>query len=498
MALNRWLKNNSNQVVVPKFPKPVFPDLPDPNDEVCPTEAKRIAFANESVSEARTVDFIPKKLRGSYSKSYDDNFRNKVAKFALANSNPKAAKKFGVPLTTVKTWRSQILKKIRLGGSAVDVSMVSIRTLPQGRPTLLPPDFDATVLRYIRRMRIQGSCISWKTVAGLGRGILEAEQPSLLKQFGGSIELDYSWAQSILRRVDFVRRKVTKTAQKLPINFEEKKSAFLFSVCAKVQQHQIPSALVLNWDQTGISMIPDNKFTLAPKGCKDVAVIGQDDKRQITVGVTCSLTGELLPFQVIYEGTTNKCHPNVDFPESWNVTHTKSHWSNSGTMLEWAEKVLIPYRLRILDQYELSPDQMGLLILDNHASHNDPDFLDYLAQNCFVAFKLPPNCTGELQPLDLSFNVSLKRAMRDELITYQAQKFREQIRNAEENLRMDLRLSEIKPQHAKWLIRSFDLLKDRPQIIKNGWKQAGIVEALLQKEEIFEKNNAVIPNPFCE
>ncbi len=80
------------------------------------------------------------------------------------------------------------------------------------------------------------------------------------------------------------------------------------------------------------------------------------------------------------------------------------------------------------------------MILENFKGHNDLSFLKILSENGFVFLKLPPNCTGQLQPLDISFNSSFKASMREKFICWQAQHFREQIQNGVAGLKMDLRL----------------------------------------------------------
>lgn len=52
----------------------------------------------------------------------------------------------------------------------------------------------------------------------------------------------------------------------------------------------------------------------------------------MTVLMACTKSGSLLPPQLIYQGKTDACHPNYDFPEEWDIYHTESHWSNSQSM----------------------------------------------------------------------------------------------------------------------------------------------------------------------
>ena len=42
----------------------------------------------------------------------------------------------------------------------------------------------------------------------------------------------------------------------------------------------------------------------------------------------------------------------------------------------------------------------------------------------------------------------------------------------------DMRMSTVKPLGAKWIIEAFDYIKNEPSIIKNGFKEAGIIKAL--------------------
>ena len=83
---------------------------------------------------------------------------------------------------------------------------------------------------------------------------------------------------------------------------------------------QIPSELIVNFDQTGISYVPASS---EKEGATQVEVAGKDDKRQITLVLAGSVSGEFLPPQVIYEGKTKCCLPPFQFPYTWNYNvHT--------------------------------------------------------------------------------------------------------------------------------------------------------------------------------
>lgn len=111
-----------------------------------------------------------------------------------------------------------------------------------------------------------------------------------------------------------------------------------------VEANNPPPQLIINLDQTGCKFVPCSEWTLAVEGSKQVEVRGLDDKREMTTLLSITLSGKVLPPQLIYAGKNPRCHPaGVFFPDDWNVSHSLNHWSNESTMLEYADKVLIPY-----------------------------------------------------------------------------------------------------------------------------------------------------------
>ena len=96
----------------------------------------------------------------------------------------------------------------------------------------------------------------------------------------------------------------------------------------------IPPQLIINWDQTGSKLVSVSEWTMAEEGTNQVPVVCKDDKRKITVLLSISAAGCLLPPQIIYHMVkTAACHAEVTFPTGWNVTHSDNHWSTEATML---------------------------------------------------------------------------------------------------------------------------------------------------------------------
>ena len=162
---------------------------------------------------------------------------------------------------------------------------------------------------------------------------------------GGNIRLTLAWAYSILKRMGFVQWKATtntKTSLSKP-EFELAKKTYLKKIKKAVVDGKIQPELVINWDQTGVNVVPASQWTQAEKGSSRVEIAGVGDKRQITVTVAGTLSGKLLPFQVLYESKTEQCHPSTAFPEGFDIWHTPNHWANGGTSIRFVKNIILPY-----------------------------------------------------------------------------------------------------------------------------------------------------------
>lgn len=120
----------------------------------------------------------------------------------------------------------------------------------------------------------------------------------------------------------------------------------------------------------------------------------------------------MIPPPVIYQGKTEKCHPNFKFPENWHIMHTENHWSNEATMLEYIDKILVPY-IEGIHLYVRKSDAHALCIVDVFRAHQCESFIQKLSENDIKVRFIPASCTGELQPLDLAGNDTFKQSVKN-------------------------------------------------------------------------------------
>ena len=112
--------------------------------------------------------------------------------------------------------------------------------------------------------------------------------------------------------------------------------------------------------------------------------------------------------------------------------------------------------------------------------HSGEEVQTLLAENHFLAVKVPNNCNDRLQPLDLSVNKAVKDRLRYSFTSWYASQVTLQIESGKsiQDVRVDTRLSIMKELEAKWIVSACDYLRSNPSIIVNGFKAAGIVDAV--------------------
>ena len=204
-------------------------------------------------------------------------------------------------------------------------------------------------------------------------------------------------------------------------------------------------------------------------------MVGVDDKREITAVMGASCTGELLPPQFLYTGTTTRCHP-FNFPTKWDVWHSENHWANESTTLRYIETVLRPSITTIQQELNLPPEQKSVLTWDVFRAHRTPTVLKKLEDENIVCVFVPANCTSDLQRIDLSLNKPLKDVMKKQFSEWYAATFKEELdRGAEiEQITIDLKMSSVKPLSCGWFLTAVDHLRRNPSIVTNGFQKAVI------------------------
>ena len=271
-----------------------------------------------------------------------------------------------IPESTARRLKKEYLAKlkeeIRNGSSPGD----PIRLLPtkkQGRPLLLGQELHQIVQEVIRDTRRSGGVINTTIVVATTKGVITAKNPTLLLENGGHLNATSSYAKSVLKRMEYMKRKCSNAGKVTVERFEEAKEEFLADIKAEVLMHDIPLDLVFNWDQTGIQLVPTGEWTMHQAKDKIILIAHSDDKHQITGIFAVTATGKYFPPQLIYKEKTERCHPKVAIPAGWDVWHSDNHWSTEDTMVRYIEKIIVLFVNERREELKLPKSQPAALAI---------------------------------------------------------------------------------------------------------------------------------------
>jgi hypothetical protein len=115
------------------------------------------------------------------------------------------------------------------------------------------------------------------------------------------------------------------------------------------------------------------------------------------------------------------------------------------------------------------------VLFDRFKGQCTPNVLSILNKNNILFVVVPANCTDRLQPLDVSVNKAAKECLRRQFQQWYSERVCKLLEEKKE-ASINLCMSVVKPLSVSWLIGVYDYLKSRPEITKNGFKEAGILQ----------------------
>ena len=193
------------------------------------------------------------------------------------------------------------------------------------------------------------------------------------------------------------------------------------------------------------------------------------------------MTWQFLPLQLIYQGTTDRGLPKgVELPDDWDVTYTANHWSNESKAIQHLQMVVFPYIKKRKVELKLPEHQKAMLIFDVFKGQVTDKVTKFIEENDFVIVYVPNNMADQFQPLDLNVNGQAKEFLKKKFECWYAKQVTDQNdrRSSVYDINVPLKLSIIKPTHAKWLIGLYDHLNNSSDTIIKGSAMAGIKDAL--------------------
>ena len=271
-------------------------------------------------------------------------------------------------------------------------------------------------------------------------GMLEVQAPDIFTQRvggnGGAFRCSEAFVgRFVKRQLGWSKRKGTQAGQKLPADAPDQMKSHALRLAVDIRDHSIPASCCANGDQTGYTLGQPGASTYDPTGTNQVTIVGKEDKRAFTIMVGVSMSGEVLPFQIMYAGMTSASLPDLDDPKSefkaandeaerlgfrFEFTRTPGkHWSNINTMKSYVRNILSVYfnEKRTLLKRK---SQVCLWTIDCWSVHRSQEFRDWMRENYpwILIRYVPGGCTGVFQPCDVGIQRILKHAMKKTALSH--------------------------------------------------------------------------------
>ena len=342
-----------------------------------------------------------------------------------------------------------------------------------------------------------GGVISRKMFIAIGTGVIKANCPSKLKEFGGHIALTESWARGVLKSMKWSKRKgATGKIEPIKQFLLEEELTFQRRIASIIGEHGIPKERILNLNQTPLPYVSRGKYTFNSKYSKRVHIKGIDDNRQITATFTVSVTGKFLPIQLIYEGKTPRCLPRFVFPA---VLISPFLITIAEKSIELFEKVIFPYLKQAkasLKYPEYPEEQMPLIIMDTFKGQDGDVILDLCEKHMCEIVIISHNLTNKFQPLDITVNKPAKSVISNKYNEQFSKQVSQQLEKGIQpaDVKVSLGFIELKVEHAKWILELYNHLRHQNEIVLNGFKAASITEVVESANTVLER----MENPFSE
>ena len=158
---------------------------------------------------------------------------------------------------------------------------------------------------------------------------------------------------------------------------------------------------------------------------------------------------------------------------------------NEAETMALVNKIIYPYVTKVKEELDLPETQKALLVWDAFKAQSTDKVLSELERLNINVVAVPlKNMTHLLQLLDLTTNASVKKMEKRGFSDYFTSTITETLEKDPQRdvttIEVDLKLSTLKPIHAKLLRSIYEFLQGEKgrKIILNGWKAAGIMEAV--------------------
>lgn len=427
--------------------------------------------ANKAVENLLTQQNGGKRKRKPY-RRFSDTDRAVIGKYAAEHGNAEAMKRFKqefpeLPESTVRSFKIKYNNALESGqgsGEAID----KIPSKRRGRPKLLG-DYDVQVQQFVKALQQSGTVVTPQVVIAAAEGIVSANNKEILASNGGNVSLKKTWAVSLMKRVGLRKSRAAKGGGDASTSSEDDTTC-IGQILNAINTQNIPLELVIGWEQLDIPVIPDG-YSIGTEGDD---LDGGNGTRSTIGLIAATMSGNILPFQLVYDGDSAECHPSFSFPDDFSIFHQPRESSNKESILNFMTKIVLPYVRKVRCEKGLKASHPAILI---HQALTDgkEEVVSLLKDNSIIPITLPSDCSD----CDITFPIYLyiEGHLTEKFKGWYSDEVKQELDKGKrvQDISIDLRFSRLKELQAMWLVSAFECVKDNPTIMTSGFEKSGII-----------------------
>ena len=242
----------------------------------------------------------------------------------------------------------------------------------------------------------------------------------------------------------------------MPAQLEEKLEKFIENVKTMREAHKFSNEMIINMDETPLYFDMPWSHTVSKRGVREVRIRSTGaEKRRLTVILTCTASGIMLPPIIIFKG--KRALKNISVPPGVVVTVQQKAWNDSALTKLWIQKILSRYTKK----------QHALLMWDTFSGHMTEEVKEELQKNNISVIVVPGGCTSKIQPLDVCLNKPFKSYCRAEWTEY----MQEAVGRQQPGERIK---TPTKDQIIGWVVQSNNGLGSNAAMVKKSFLVCGI------------------------
>lgn len=326
----------------------------------------------------------------TYNKGYNEEDVQKALEAIRSGSSKKAAaKKYGVPRSTLQ---------FRLGPNFTKIEV--------GRSTFLTKDEEDSLVKWLidshrkgfprRKIDLQLSVKSFLD-ANIRKTPFKDNMPG------------NHWYKLFLKRHPCLTERIPEAVTSASANVSDKDIKGWFNGIEKYLLEKDTFAIlqdptrIYNGDETCFLFCPKLGKVIAPKGSKNVYEVDMGEAKQnLTVMFTFSAAGDVTPPLIIFPNKRISKQVAKSVPGDWGIGMSDNGWMKADIFIKYVENILYPH---IIGKGITFP---VILFVDGHQTHLTYQLSQLCTKLGIILVCLYPNSTRILQPADVSNFYPLK------------------------------------------------------------------------------------------